>query len=247
MASSTRFGLRSRLIFCECEREDCPATQCRAQSKVLPPMLPVATTACIETWSVRVLRDARRHGSACCDTGRCVRYAMAAPAGVAALRLVTGNTFLEISSSSAINSRGRGCNNVQPKVIENRVTCAGRCFDAHANEQNHGSLARTAKAFRSGNWSAKRAAPAAERCSCAVLECRLSMRFAVTCQGELTRSRGSMQHSNTGFDPERSYALVHYGIQINARQRSNNISHSTREDVCACGLVAPVTRNPQRR
>ena len=122
-----------------------------------------------------------------------------------------------------------------------------RCFDAHADEQNHGSLARTAKAFRSGNWSAKRAAPAAERCSCAVLEYRLSMRFAVTCQGELTRSRGSMHHSNTGFDPERSYALIHYRIQINGRQRSNNISHSTREDVCACGLVAPVTRNPQRR
>jgi hypothetical protein len=33
----------------------------------------------------------------------------------------------------------------------------------------------------------------------------------------------------------------------NARQRSNNISHSTRADVCAFGLVAPVTRNPQRR
>ena len=32
-----------------------------------------------------------------------------------------------------------------------------------------------------------------------------------------------------------------------ARQRSNNISHSTRVDVCACGLVAPVARNPQRR
>jgi hypothetical protein len=53
--------------------------------------------------------------------------------------------------------------------------------------------------------------------------------------------------SFTGFDPERSYALVHYGIQINARQRSNNISHSTRVDVCAFGLVAAVTRNPQRR
>jgi hypothetical protein len=154
MTSSTRFGLRSQPIFCECEREDCPTTQCRAQSKVLPPMLPVATAGCIETWSVRVWRDARRHGSACCDTGRCVRYAMAAPAGVAALRLVTGHTFLEISNSS------RGCNNVQPKVVENCVTCAGRCFDAHADEQNHGSLARTAKAFRSGNWSVKRATPA---------------------------------------------------------------------------------------
>lgn len=120
-------------------------------------------------------------------------------------------------------------------------------IDAHADEQNRGSLARTAKALRSGNWSAKRAAPAAERCSCAVLECRLSMRFAVTSQGELTQSRGAMQHSNTGFDPKRSYALIQYGIQINGRQRSNNISHSTREDVCACGLVAPVTRNPQRR
>jgi hypothetical protein len=96
----------------ECEREDCPATQCRAQSKVLPLMLPVATAGCIETWSVRILRDARRHGSACCDTGRCVHYAMAAPAGVAALRLVTGNTFLEISNSSASNSRRRYCNNV---------------------------------------------------------------------------------------------------------------------------------------
>ena len=139
MTSSTRFGLRSRLIFCECEREDCPATQCRAQSKVLPPMLPVATAGRIE-WSVRVLRDARRHGSTCCDTGRCVRYAMAAPAGVAALRLVTGNTFLEIGNSSAINSRRRGCNNVQPNVVENRVTSAGRRFDAHANEQDHARL-----------------------------------------------------------------------------------------------------------
>ena len=35
--------------------------------------------------------------------------------------------------------------------------------------------------------------------------------------------------------------------RFGARQRSNNISHSTRGDVCACGLVAPVTRNPQRR
>ena len=106
MTSFTRFGLRSRLIFCECEREDCPATQCRAQSKVLPPMLPVAT-ACIETWSVRVLRDARRHGSACCDTGRCVRYAMAAPAGVAALRLVIGADASTPTRTSKIMARLR--------------------------------------------------------------------------------------------------------------------------------------------
>jgi hypothetical protein len=46
---------------------------------------------------------------------------MAAPAGVAALRLVIGNTFLEISNSSAINSRRHGCNNVQLKVVENRI------------------------------------------------------------------------------------------------------------------------------
>jgi hypothetical protein len=46
---------------------------------------------------------------------------MAAPAGLAALRLVTGNIFLEISNSSAINSRRCYRNNVQPKVVENRI------------------------------------------------------------------------------------------------------------------------------
>ena len=37
------------------------------------------------------------------------------------------------------------------------------------------------------------------------------------------------------------------GFEGMPRERSNNISHSTRVDACALVLVAPVARNPQRR
>ena len=37
-------------------------------------------------------------------------------------------------------------------------SCMRLCLDARANEQNRGSAARTAKAFRPANWSARRAA-----------------------------------------------------------------------------------------
>jgi hypothetical protein len=37
-------------------------------------------------------------------------------------------------------------------------SCMRLCFDARTNEQNRGSAARTAKAFRPANWSARRAA-----------------------------------------------------------------------------------------
>ena len=37
-----------------------------------------------------------------------------------------------------------------------------------------------------------------------------------------------------------------WGLKELSRQRSNNISPSTRVDVRALGLVAPVARNPQR-
>jgi hypothetical protein len=109
-------------------------------------------------------------------------------AGAGPAPLQIGERGQVLPNSSAINSRRRflQCryrNNVS--LRSSRTACPRRCFEAHADEQKRGPLARTSKAFRSGHWSAKRAAPAAERCSCAVLECGLSMRFAVTCQRQV--------------------------------------------------------------
>jgi hypothetical protein len=67
--------------------------------------------------------------------------------------------------------------------------CMRLCLDARANEQNRGSPARNAKAFRPANWSARRAASESERCSYAVLECGFYIRFAVTKQLKMGRAQ----------------------------------------------------------
>ena len=80
-------------------------------------------------------------------------------------------------------------------------SCMRLCLDARANEQNRGSSARAAKAFRPANWSARRAASASERCSHALLEYRIYIRFAVTKQLKMGRAQFEFRPLTAGRAP----------------------------------------------